>query len=110
GGWAGERGVGGGGATAIAGTSDQTFKDVIGEAIRKRDAVRAWIDHRGSIEAAISALCGTLGVAADDTIERVESEMTDGPIFPASQWPAAAEFLAQGGKNAHEQARPVRDA
>src|SRR5215475_10037794 len=92
-------------ATAIAGTSDQTFKDVIGEAIRKRDAVRAWIDHRGSIEAAISALCGTLGVAADDTIERVESEMTDGPIFPASQWPAAAEFLAQGGKNDQEQAR-----
>src|SRR5438132_1396499 len=78
-------------ATAIAGTSDQTFKEVIGEAIRKRDAVRAFIDHGGSIEAAIAALCGTLGVAADDTIERVESEMTDGPIFPASQWAAAAE-------------------
>jgi ATP-dependent helicase/nuclease subunit A len=92
-------------ATAIAGTSDQTFKDVIGEAIRKRDAVRAWIDHGGSIEAAITALCGTLGVAADDTIERVESEMTDGPIFPASQWPAAAELLAQGSKNDQEQAR-----
>jgi ATP-dependent helicase/nuclease subunit A len=92
-------------ATAIAGTSDQTFKEVIGEAIRKRDAVRAFIDHGGSIEAAIAALCGTLGVAADDTIERVESEMTDGPIFPASQWPQAAEVLAQGGKNDQEQAR-----
>ena len=32
-------------ATAIAAASDQTFKDVVGEAIRKRDAVRAWIDH-----------------------------------------------------------------
>src|SRR5215470_9264939 len=31
-------------ATAIAAASDQTFKDVVGEAIRKRDAVRAWID------------------------------------------------------------------
>jgi ATP-dependent helicase/nuclease subunit A len=92
-------------ATAIAGTSDQTFKDVIGEATRKRDAVRAWIDHGGRIEAAIAALCGTLGVAADDTIERVESEMTDGPIFPASQWPAAAEALEQGGRNDQEQAR-----
>jgi ATP-dependent helicase/nuclease subunit A len=61
-------------ATAIAATSDQTFKDVVGEAIRKRDAVRAWIDHGGSIEAAIAALCGALGVGADDTIERVESE------------------------------------
>src|SRR6266446_1919290 len=92
-------------ATAIAGTSDQTFKEVIGEAIRKRDAVHAFIDHGGSIEAAIAALCGTLGVAADDTIERVESEMTDGPIFPASQWPQAAKVLAQGGKSDQEQAR-----
>ena len=92
-------------ATAIAGTSDQTFKDVIGEAIRKRDAVRAWVDHGGSIEAAIAALCGTLGVGGDDTIERVESEMTDGPIFPASQWAAAAEALERGGKSDHEQAR-----
>jgi ATP-dependent helicase/nuclease subunit A len=92
-------------ATAIATASDQTFKDVVGEAIRKRDAVRAWIDHGGSIDAAINALCGTLGVAPDDTIERVESEMTDGPLFPASQWAAAAEMLAQGGKSDREQAR-----
>ena len=92
-------------ATAIAATSDQTFKDVVGEAIRKRDAVRAWIDHGGSIEAAIAALCGTLGVGADDTIERVESEMTDGLLFPASQWRAAAAVLAQGGKTDQEQAQ-----
>src|SRR6266550_2899418 len=92
-------------ATAIAAASDQTFKDVVGEAIRKRDAVRAWINHGGSIDAAIGALCGILGVAANDTIERVESEMTEGPLFPASQWPAAANVLAQGGKSDQEQAR-----
>jgi ATP-dependent helicase/nuclease subunit A len=92
-------------ATAIAAASDQTFKDVVGEAIRKRDAVRAWIDHGGSIDAAIASLCGTLGVAADDTIERIESEMTESPLFPASQWAAAAKVLAQGGKSDREQAR-----
>jgi ATP-dependent helicase/nuclease subunit A len=97
-------------ATAIAAASDQTFKDVVGEAIRKRDAVRVWIDHGGSIEAAIAALCGTLGVAADDTIERVESEMTDGPLFPAAYWPAAAAVLAQGGKSDQEQAQRLRAA
>src|SRR5207244_5548638 len=73
--------------------------------IRKRDAVRAWIDHGGSIEAAIAALCGTLGVGGDDTIERVESEMTDGPIFPAWQWAEAAKTLERGGKSDQEQAR-----
>src|ERR1700730_6914885 len=82
-------------ATAIAAVSDQTFKDVVGEAIRKRDAVRAWIDHGGSIEAAIASLCGALGVSADDTIERIENEMTEGPLFAASQWAAAAEVLAR---------------
>src|SRR5215470_7277102 len=97
-------------ATAIAAASDQTFKDVVGEAIRKRDAVRAWIDHGGGIAAAIASLCGALGVDADDTIARVESEMTEGPLFPASQWPAAAEVLARGGKSDQEQARRLAAA
>src|SRR5499433_3225186 len=97
-------------ATAIAAASDQTFKDVVGEAIRKREAVRAWIDHGGSIDAAIASLCGALGVSADDTIERVDGEMTEGPLFPASQWPAAAEVLARGGKSDQEQARRLAAA
>src|SRR5215475_3403655 len=97
-------------ATAIAAASDQTFKDVVGEAIRKRDVVRAWIDHGGGIAAAIAALCGALGVSADDTIECVESEMTEGPLFPASQWRAAAEVLAGGAKSDQEQARRLTDA
>ena len=97
-------------ATAIAAVSDQTFKDVVGEAIRKRDAVRAWIDHGGSIEAAITSLCGALGVSADDTIERIESEMTEGPLFAAAQWAAAAEVLARGAKSDQEQARRLTAA
>src|SRR5262249_38197863 len=92
-------------ATAIAAVSDQTFKDVVGEAIRKRDAVRTWIDHGGSIDAAIDALCGTLGADADDTIECIKTEMTDVPLFPASQWTAAAAILAKGGKSDREQAQ-----
>src|SRR5215470_13277545 len=97
-------------ATAIAAVSDQTFKDVVGEAIRKRDAVRAWIDHGGSIDGAIASLCGVLGVGADDSVERVESEMTEGPLFPPSQWPAAAEVLARGAKSDQEQARRLTEA
>src|SRR5258707_912743 len=60
-------------ATAIAAVSDQTFKDVVGEAIRKRDAVRAWIDHGGSIEAAITPLCGALVTIADAVISRYQA-------------------------------------
>jgi ATP-dependent helicase/nuclease subunit A len=92
-------------ATAIATVADQTFKDVVGEALRKRDLVRAWIDHGGSIGAAIAGLCGALGVGADETIEQIESEITDGPYLPLSQWAAAATALARGSKSDQEQAR-----
>ena len=76
-------------ATAIAVAADRTFKEVVGEAIRKRDVVRAWIDHGGSVDAAVAVLCETLGISSDDTLERVESEMIGGP---------AAPVLALGGR------------
>src|SRR5215471_559071 len=43
-------------AAAITAASDQVFKEALGEAIRKRDLLRAWIDHAGSIEGAIAGL------------------------------------------------------
>ena len=53
-----ETAVGGALATAVAMAADQTFKEVVAEAVRKRDLVRARIDHTGSVEAAIGSLCG----------------------------------------------------
>ena len=97
-------------ATAIATVADRTFKDVVGEAIRKRDMVRAWIDRSGSIEAAIEGLCGTLGIVGGDTMESVEREITDGPLLPASQWAAVAQELGRGSKNDREQARRLLSA
>ena len=60
-------------ATAIAAAADQTFTDVVGEAIGKRDAVTRWIDAAGSVDAAIGELCAALGVEPDDTIEQRRS-------------------------------------
>jgi ATP-dependent helicase/nuclease subunit A len=97
-------------ATAIAIAADRTFKEVVAEAIRKRDTVRAWIDHGGSVDAAVAALCETLDITADDTIELVEAEMTEGPLLPSSAWPDAAATLMQGSKNDKDQARRLRSA
>ena len=91
-------------ATAITFAADRTFKEVVGEAIRKRDVVRAWIDHGGSVDAAVAVLCETLGISSDDTLERVESEMMEGPLLPFSRWAAAAQTLLQGSKSDQEQA------
>ena len=91
-------------ATAMSVAADQTFKEVVAEAIRKRDLVRAWIGHGGSVEQAIVALCDALGIAADDTVERIEREMTEGPLLPSSQWAEVADKLARGSSNDQEQA------
>ena len=97
-------------AAAIAVAADRTFKEVVGEAIRKRDVVRAWIDRGGSVDAAVAMLCGTLGICTDDTIERIESEMAEGPLLPFTRWSAAARTLAQGSRSDQEQARRLMDA
>jgi ATP-dependent helicase/nuclease subunit A len=97
-------------ATAMAVAADQTFKDVVSEAIRKRAAVRTWLDHGGGIEGAFAGLCGALGVGTDDSIERIEAEITDGPLLPASQWANAAATLEHGSKSDREQAQRLRVA
>src|SRR5262245_30035319 len=97
-------------AVATAEVADQTFKEVVGEAIRKRDTVQRWIDHGGSVDAAVADLCRTLGVTGDDTIEAIEIEMTDGPLLPAARWLEFAKTLAQGSKSDQEQARRLTAA
>ena len=97
-------------STAIATVADRTLKEAIGEAIRKREIVEAWIAHDGSIENAIAGLSGALGVSADDTIERVDVETVNGPNLPPSQWAAAAAVLDFGSKNDREQAARLREA
>ncbi len=91
-------------AVALASAADQTFKEVIGEAIRKRDAVRAWIEHGGGVEGVIAGLCGALGVAADESIADIDAQTTEGPSLPSSRWAAAAATLTRGGKSDQEQA------
>ena len=91
-------------ATAMSVAADQTFKDVVAEAIRKRDLVRGWIGHAGSVEQAIVLLCGALGIAADDTVERVEHEMTEGPLLPSAKWAEIAGKLRCGSSNDQKQA------
>src|SRR5215216_915003 len=90
-------------ATAIASAADQTFKQAVSEAIRKRDVVRAWIEHGGSVETAVAGLCGSLGVTGDETIEEVEQEIIEGPLLPSSEWAAVAEVCKASTSRDQEQ-------
>ncbi len=49
-------------ATAIVVSADQAFKEIIGDAIRKRDALSAWIARAGNVDNAIAELSASFGI------------------------------------------------
>ena len=86
-------------ATDIIEAADQTFKDVIGDAIKKRDAIEAWTQRAGSVDKAIGELSKALGVDPEDTPESVEQEYFSHSLIPAAEWPALIEILSAGLKS-----------
>src|SRR5215218_5490185 len=83
-------------STAITAAADQTFADLVREAIAERDALTAWIDHAGGIDAAVADLSGALGIDPADSNERINAEIVEGPILPSGHWTALAALLATG--------------
>ncbi|HTT49630.1 MAG TPA: double-strand break repair helicase AddA [Pseudolabrys sp.] len=86
-------------ATAIVVAADQTFKDVIGDAIRERDSIEAWIERAGSLEAALTQVSETLGVGPGETRETLEQEFFSHSLIPATDWPALIDVLESGSKS-----------
>ena len=97
--------LGGALGTAMTAGADQTFRDLVREAIGRRDAIGAWLMSTGGVDEAVAALSGTLGIAPHDTIDSVEAEFFAGSLIASSEWSAIAATLTQGSKNDCEQAR-----
>ena len=85
--------------TAIVVAADTTFKDVIGDAIKARDAIDAWITQAGGIDKAIAQLSQSFGIAADDSLAKVEDEFFSASLIPVAEWPALIEILQGGAKS-----------
>src|SRR5262249_34690744 len=96
--------------TAITFAADVTYKEVVNEAIRKRDHVRKWLGRTGGVEAAIAELCGTLRIAPDDTRDAVENDIVNGPLLPVPRWAASAAIFATGTKNDQNQKARLEEA
>src|SRR5450755_3791852 len=91
-------------ATAIVVAADITFKEVIGDAIRKRDAIDAWTQRAGSVDRAMAELSKAFGLDPNDTPESVEQEYFSHSLIPAADWPALIEILDSGSANDKKQA------
>ncbi|MGN6463241.1 MAG: double-strand break repair helicase AddA [Pseudolabrys sp.] len=89
---------------AIETSSDQSFREIVRDAIGKRNAILRWVEHAGSIDSVATQLCGALGIAATDTAETLAREIVEGPYFPSSSWASAAATFRQGSKNDQTQA------
>jgi len=89
---------------AMTAAADQTFRDVVREAIGNRDAIMQWVTHAGGVAAAIARLSEKLGVDPSDSLEKIEADYFAGTIIAPEEWPALAEILARGGKSDSEQA------
>ena len=86
-------------ATAIVVAADITFKEVIGDAIRERDAIDAWIERAGGLDAALAELSRMLGIAPGETRETLEAEFFSHSLIPAADWPLLIEVLEGGSKS-----------
>jgi ATP-dependent helicase/nuclease subunit A len=85
-------------AEAIVISADQTFKEVVSDAISERDAIEAWIARARSVEKAIAELSDIFGVDPNDTKETLEAEFFSHSLIPPGEWPSLIEVLESGSK------------
>jgi ATP-dependent helicase/nuclease subunit A len=86
-------------AAVIVVAADTTFKEVIGETIKARDVIGAWIERAGGVEQAIVELSQSFGLAPDDSLEKVAQEFFSASLFAETEWPALIEMLSAGSIN-----------
>jgi ATP-dependent helicase/nuclease subunit A len=95
---------------AVAAAADTTFREVVREAIDKREQLLRWITAAGGPERAMAQLAGVLGIAADDDLAQVENEVLEGPHLPSSRWVEVAARCRQGSKNDRDQGARLSSA
>jgi ATP-dependent helicase/nuclease subunit A len=88
-------------AAAMVAAADQTFRDVVREAIAKRGTIMT----AGDRDAALANLSKSLGVEPSDDAAKIEAEYFTRSLIAQAEWPALAKILAQGNKTDIDQAR-----
>jgi ATP-dependent helicase/nuclease subunit A len=90
---------------AIAAAADQTFRDLLGEAIAEHDKLTAWIKTAGGAQ-----LSNMLGIAPGDNLEQVEADIVKGPNLPMSSWASVAAIFGESSANDQKQGAHLTEA
>ncbi|HEY2531528.1 MAG TPA: double-strand break repair helicase AddA [Xanthobacteraceae bacterium] len=92
-------------AAAMTAAADQTFRDVVREAIGRRDALNRWVTAADGIGEAIAALSHALAIDPSESRASIEAKVFAGSAIAPAEWNALAAALRQGSKSDAEQAR-----
>ncbi|MGB6536399.1 MAG: double-strand break repair helicase AddA, partial [Xanthobacteraceae bacterium] len=95
-------------AFAMTAAADQTFRDVVREAIGQHDVVMGWVEKSGDVDAAIASLSKQLGIDPKVELDKIEAEYFSGEIITPAEWLALAEIFDQGSKSDRGQAERFR--
>ncbi|MBV9954256.1 MAG: double-strand break repair helicase AddA [Pseudolabrys sp.] len=89
---------------AIGAVADLRFRELIAMAIAERDAVTAWLKSAGGVDGAAAQLSSGLGVAVDDSEDRIAAEFLGKSVIPRSDWAEIAKIARTGKDSDVEQA------
>jgi len=93
---------------AVLAAADQTFQEMVRNAIRERDELTRWIEAAGGIDGAAAELSRTLGLNPEDNAEAVDTALFAESLFIQSEWPSVAAALDTGGKTDKDQSGRFR--
>ena len=79
-------------ATAIVVAADITFKEVIGDAIKARDAIEKWVERAGGIDKAIEDLSSSFEIDPSDSEEEI-CRQCESVGIPSREWGSSPSFL-----------------
>jgi ATP-dependent helicase/nuclease subunit A len=79
--------------TAIVVAADITFKEVIGDAIKARDAIEKWVERAGGIDKAIEDLSSSFEIDPSDSEEEI-CRQCESVGIPSREWGKLAKLFA----------------
>jgi ATP-dependent helicase/nuclease subunit A len=90
-------------STAVVSAADQTFREVIREAIGARDKLAALLAHFGSIDGIIDDLSRRLNLDPAETAEGIAAQFFSGPYLSTTEWSTLIDALAEGSDEDRKQ-------
>ncbi len=80
-------------ATAIVVAADITFKEVIGDAIKAREAIEKWVERAGGIDKAIKDLSSSFEIDPSDSEEEI-CRQCESVGIPSREWGKLSKLFA----------------